>query len=89
MGFELWLATGQAGDGAHRHDFPVGMTQVVPGKDVAEQMGFQVIVCLRSKGIIEGLPGKPGLDLGALLQRIIVCRDRIGFAAGSERGNPV
>ena len=44
-------------------------------------MGFQVIVCLRSKGIIEWLPGKPCLYFGALLQRIIARREWIRFAA--------
>ena len=82
VGHQLRLAAWQGGNGADRDDFALGEGQVVPGEDVAEQMGLQIEVGLRGEGIGERLAADEfRLHLGALFQRIVVLRQRVGLAA--------
>ena len=64
---QLWLTAGQGRNSGYGDYFAVSEREVIAGKDVAEEVGLQVVVGLRGEGVVKRLAAnEPCLYLRSL-----------------------
>ena len=80
MRLQLRAAALKPGERAHRHQFALGVGEVVAGEDVAEEVSLQVIVRSRGERVVERPARQLRLHLRALPQGVIILLHRTGLA---------